>query len=80
MLIFGGNHGEMDTPTKMALVQSLNGIKMKNGWHHCVPHEKIYKLCRFGGSTLKTFGAEWLWRPTPRCTGGQNLICILQSG
>jgi hypothetical protein len=58
MLIFGENHREMDTPTKMAIVQSFNGLKMKNGWHHRVPHEKIYKLCRFSGSTLKTFGAD----------------------
>ena len=58
MLIFGENPGKMDTPTKMALVQSLNGLKLKNEWHHRVPHEKIYKLCRFGGSTLNTFGAD----------------------
>jgi hypothetical protein len=42
----------------MALVQRLEGLKMKNRWHHRVPHEKMYKLCRFGGSTLKTFGAD----------------------
>jgi hypothetical protein len=58
MLIFGENPREMDTPTKMVLVQSHNSLKMKNGWHHCVPHEKIYKLCRFGGSTLKTSRAD----------------------
>jgi hypothetical protein len=58
MLIFSENPGKIDTPTKMALVQSLNSLKKKNGWLHRVPHEKIYKLCRFGGSTLKTFGAD----------------------
>ena len=44
MLIFGENPGKMDTPTMMALIQGLNGLKMKNGWHHRVPHEKIYAL------------------------------------
>jgi hypothetical protein len=40
MLIFGENPRELDTPTNMALVQSLNGLKMKNGWHHRVPMKK----------------------------------------
>jgi hypothetical protein len=58
MLIFDDNSVEMDTPTKMALVQRLNGLQMKNGKHHRVPHEKTYELCRFGCFTLKTFGTD----------------------
>jgi hypothetical protein len=42
MQIFGKNPGKMDTPTKMALVQRLNSLEMKTGWHHRVPEEKIY--------------------------------------
>jgi preprotein translocase subunit SecA len=45
------NSGKMDTPTKMALVQHLNGLKMQNGWYHRVLHEKLYRLCRFDGSS-----------------------------
>ena len=51
MLIFGENPGKMDTPTKMALAQRLNYLRIKNGFHHRVPHEKIYKLCWFDDST-----------------------------
>jgi hypothetical protein len=61
MLIFGERPGKIDMPTKMALALGLSGLKMKNGWHHRVPHEKIYKLCWFDGSTLKTFGSELAW-------------------
>jgi hypothetical protein len=57
-LFFCENPGKMDMPTKIALVQILNGLKMKNGWYHCIPLEKLYKLCRFGSSTLKTFGSD----------------------
>jgi hypothetical protein len=42
MLIFCKNSWKMDMPTKMALVQHLNGLKIQNGWHHRVLHEKIY--------------------------------------
>jgi hypothetical protein len=56
LLYNSADPGKMDTPTKMALVQGLNGLKMKNGWLHHVPLEKIYKLCRF--DILKTFGSE----------------------
>jgi hypothetical protein len=51
MLIFGKNSDKMDTPTKMALAQRLNDLRIKNGFHHSVPHEKIYKSCWFDGST-----------------------------
>jgi hypothetical protein len=33
---------EMATPTKMASERPQDGVKMKNGHHHSVPHEKIY--------------------------------------
>ena len=51
MLIFYDIHEKMDMPTKMALAQRLNDLRIKNGFHHRVPHEIIYKLCWFDGST-----------------------------
>jgi ABC-type enterochelin transport system ATPase subunit len=45
---FFGNPWKMDTPTKMALVQFLNDLKLKNQWHYRVTHEQIYHLSLFG--------------------------------
>jgi hypothetical protein len=42
MLTFGENPGEKDTPTRMALAQCLNDLRIKNGFYYRVPHEKIY--------------------------------------
>jgi hypothetical protein len=40
MLIFGENSEKMDTPTKMALAQRPNNLRIKNGFHHRVPMKK----------------------------------------